>query len=59
MIVEPIVTDQPAPKQRIAGTTPSRHAYKPGQTKPQFRAKYVIKLHGGSLKAISTRRAAR
>jgi hypothetical protein len=59
VIAEPIVTDQPAPKHRIAGAAPSRHAYKRGQTLPQFRARHVIKLHGGSLKPINTRRAAR
>lgn len=58
VIVEPIVTDHSASEHRIAGAAPSRHA-RSKKTLPQFRAKYIIKMHGGSLKAISTRRAAR
>lgn len=59
MIDQQIVPARHAPRHRIAGARPNRHLYVPGQTKPQFRARYVIKLHGGSLTDISVRRSAR
>lgn len=65
-----IVSDRPAPKHRIAGAIPSKHRYEDGHTCPetgqvhgrtdaQFVAVNLIKVHGGSLTAIRTRRAAR